>query len=84
MKTKFLFILIGIIIVLFLTGCSTSESEMNDDIFNQTTEATTMAPAQNQDGDPVENQEIQQVESIDDSTIKRVLGNMFSMMKKQK
>ena len=67
MKTKFLFILIGIIIVLFLTGCSTSESEMNDDIFNQTTEATTMAPAQNQDGDPVENQEIQQVESIDDS-----------------
>lgn len=79
MKIKFL--LISIIMVIFLTGCSASESKINDDIFNQTTEATTLAAAQNQTGDPVENQEILQVESVDDNINISILEKEISTNK---
>lgn len=64
MKNKLL--LVFIIILMFLTGCSATENEDNNNRFSQSTETTTLAPAQNQKEDPVENQKIKQVESVDD------------------
>ncbi len=58
--------LVFIIILMFLTGCSATENEENNNRFNQSNETTTLTPAQNQKEDPVENQKIKQVESVDD------------------
>lgn len=61
---KKVIILIGIVFLVVLSGCSTENNKTTDDILHETNEHTTLSAPINQEKDFIESQDIKEVKDI--------------------